>query len=49
MFMPYVSFGVQSYDYTTLNRLYFNNSTQQVFPNPVTVIIDVDDVSSEYI
>jgi len=43
MFMPSVSFGVQSYDYTTLNRLYFNNSTQQVFPNPVTVIIDVDD------
>lgn len=48
IFMPSVSFNVQSYLESTFNRLYFNNSTQQVFPNPVTVIVDVDDVSASF-
>ena len=34
---------MRSYYNSTFSRGYYDNSTQRVFPNPVTIIIDVDD------
>jgi len=43
--LPQIYFSVQSYAGSTYQRLYYDQTTQEVFPRPLTVVIDADKVS----